>query len=105
MAKPIMAAFNQRAVPTIACINLATVPLGVDFDALIPALQKFLDDCFVPVWGSPAKLVKANKPLDGAAELKQFSVDTGGAPQRVGPAHAADQITDFCCDLRSTQAA
>ena len=52
--KIIMAAFNQGAVPTIACINSATVDLGVDFDKLISALQKFLDDCFVPIWGGAA---------------------------------------------------
>ena len=46
---PILAAFNQGAVPTIACINKATVDMGVDFDALVPALQKFLDECFVPI--------------------------------------------------------
>ena len=64
--KIVMAAFNQGAVPTIACVNNATVDLGVDFDKLIPALQKFLDECFVPIWGTPAKLVKATKPLSDA---------------------------------------
>src|SRR6266851_8579246 len=33
------------------------------------------------------------------AELQQFPVDAGRPPQRVGFAHAADQITDFCADL------
>jgi hypothetical protein len=64
--KVVMAAFDQGAVPTIACINQATVDIGVDFDKLITTLQKFLDDCFVPVWGTPAKLVKATQPLAGA---------------------------------------
>jgi hypothetical protein len=64
--KVVMAAFNQGAAPTIACINKATVDLGVDFDKLIPALQRFLDECFVPIWGTPAKLVKATKPSSGA---------------------------------------
>jgi hypothetical protein len=49
--------------PTIACVNKATTPLEVDFDKLITALQKFLDDYFVPVWRTPAKLVKAKDPL------------------------------------------
>jgi hypothetical protein len=53
-------------VPTIACINIASVELGVDFDKLIRALQKFVDHHFAPVWGTPAKLVKATKPLPGA---------------------------------------
>jgi hypothetical protein len=64
--KIIMAAFDHGQVPKIACVNKATVDLGVDFDRLIPALQKFLDEHFVPVWGTPATLVKATKPLAGA---------------------------------------
>jgi hypothetical protein len=48
--------------PTIVCVNEATVDLGVDFDRLIAALQKFLDKHFVPVWGTPARLVKGKKP-------------------------------------------
>jgi hypothetical protein len=50
----------KRRVPTIACFNRATVPLGVDFDKLIAALQKFVDEHVAPVWGTPAKLVKTN---------------------------------------------
>jgi hypothetical protein len=53
-------------VPTIACINKATVDLGVDFDALIAALQKYVDEHFAPVWGTPAKLVQATKPIPKA---------------------------------------
>jgi len=29
-------------IPTIACINAATVDLGVDFDSLISALQEYV---------------------------------------------------------------
>jgi len=50
--------FSKRDVPTIACFNRATVPLGVDFDDLIAALQVFVDRHVAPVWGTPAKLVK-----------------------------------------------
>jgi hypothetical protein len=60
---------NRVGVRRIACINAATVELGVDFDKLISALQKFLDKCFVPVWGTPATLVKARRPLRGAWTL------------------------------------
>jgi hypothetical protein len=56
-------------VPTIACVNKATIPLEVDFDELIKALQIYLDDCFVPVWSTPAKLVKAKDPLPDAWTL------------------------------------
>jgi hypothetical protein len=52
------AAFNQGDFPTIALVNEATVDLGVNFEALLAALQKFLDRDFVPVWGYPAKLIQ-----------------------------------------------
>ena len=80
--KIVMAAFNQGAVPTIAFINKATVDLGVDFDKLIPALQKFLDECFVPIWGTPAKLVKTTKPLSGAWTI--VFLDDADAEQALG---------------------
>lgn len=60
------AVFNRAKAPTIACINLAQTPLGVDLGRLIRALQKFVDDHFAPVWGTPAKLVKATHPPRGA---------------------------------------
>jgi hypothetical protein len=56
---------SRGHVPTIVCVNNATVSLGVDFDSLIAALQKFLDQHFVPVWQTPAKLVKAKSPRRG----------------------------------------
>src|SRR5437868_3855046 len=37
-------AFNQGETPTIACFNKATTPLGVDLDALISAMQSFVDN-------------------------------------------------------------
>jgi hypothetical protein len=40
---------------------------------------------------------------DFDAKLEQFPVDAGRAPQRVGLALAADQITDFCTDLGSSR--
>jgi len=60
---------NRGSVPKIACINASTVDLGVDFDKLIAALQQFLDECFVPIWRTPAKLVKATRPLHSAWTL------------------------------------
>ena len=64
--KQIFAAFNQGAVPQIACVNKATVNLGVTFKKLVSAMQKFMDQCFVPVWGAPAKLVAAKSVPAGA---------------------------------------
>jgi hypothetical protein len=80
--RPVMAAFNQGAVPTIACFNKATVPLGVDFDKLIAALQKFLDTCFVPVWGTPAKLIKTAKEQNGAWSIA--FLDDADSPGALG---------------------
>lgn len=67
MAKPqkFHTTFVRSAVPTITFINRAKIPLGVDFDKLIGALDTFLKDCFVPVWGTPAKLMKATKEKPG----------------------------------------
>ncbi len=56
--KPTFGAFNQGVIPKIACFNQATVPLGVDFDKLISAMQKYIDKYVAPVWGTPAVLVK-----------------------------------------------
>ena len=41
----------------------------MDFDRLIAALQKFVDEHFVPVWGTRAKLVKAKCPRAGTWTL------------------------------------
>ena len=67
----IAAAFDRGQIPTIACFNRATVPLGVgvDFDRLVATLQQFLDEIFVPVWGTPARLVKTTGFRKGAWAL------------------------------------
>ena len=59
-------AFNQGDVPKIVCINLATVPLGVDFGKLIAAMQKYVDDHVAPVWATPARLVRGTDFVKGA---------------------------------------
>ena len=67
MAKrPTFAAFNQGEFPTIACFNRAATPLGVNFDALIAAMQAYVDKYVAPVWGTPAKLVKTTDFKKGA---------------------------------------
>src|SRR5579862_3281661 len=57
---------SPTPVPTIACFNCAATPLGVDFDALIAAMQAFLDRHFAPVWATPAKLVRTRGFRRGA---------------------------------------
>lgn len=64
--KIVFGAFNQGVIPTIACFNQATVPLGVDFDELIAAMQQYVDKYVAPVWGTPAKLVKTTDFQAGA---------------------------------------
>jgi len=61
-SKPTFGAFNQGAMPTIACFidKTTTTPLGVNLDDLIAAMQVYVDKHVVPVWGTPAKLVKSN---------------------------------------------
>ena len=68
-------------IPTIACINKATIPLGVDFDSLISALQRYVDDHLAPVWGTPAKLVKTTKLRQDAWTL--LFVDTANAMRKI----------------------
>ena len=60
---------TQAECPTIACFNKAVTPLGVDFDALIAALQVYVDKHVAPVWGTPAKLVKTRGFRKGAWAL------------------------------------
>lgn len=57
-AKPTFGAFNQGQVPTIACFSKASVALGVNFDALIAAMQVYVNQHVAPIWGTPAKLIK-----------------------------------------------
>jgi hypothetical protein len=63
---PTFGAFNQGELPKIACFNKATVALGVNFDALIAAMQVFVDRHVAPVWGTPAKLIKSKGFVKGA---------------------------------------
>src|SRR5438552_12814507 len=64
--RTIFGAFNQGGVPTIACFNKATVGLGVDLDALIAAMQIFVDRHVAPVWGTPARLIRSRGFVKGA---------------------------------------
>ncbi|HUL41508.1 MAG TPA: hypothetical protein VLV32_06365 [Burkholderiales bacterium] len=66
MTRPTFGAFNQGEIPKIACFNKATIALGVSFDALIAAMQVFVDKHVVPVWGTPAKLIKSKGFVKGA---------------------------------------
>lgn len=64
--KNIFASFDKGQIPTIVCVNQAKTPLGVNFDALIVALQKYITQFIVPVWGTPAILVKGKTVSKGS---------------------------------------
>lgn len=57
--------FKQGKFPTIAFVNLATEPLGIDLRKLVAALDKQMQRDFVPVWGYPARLYATEKPKRG----------------------------------------
>jgi hypothetical protein len=60
MPNPVFGAFDKGQTPTIACFNNATTSLGLDLDKFVVALQDFVNQCVVPVWGTPANLVRSS---------------------------------------------
>jgi len=71
---------GQGGPVTIACINKATVDLGVPFTKLTTVLQKCFDEFFLPVWGYPVKLYNAKIPQPSDWQLIYFDdADTAGA--------------------------
>jgi hypothetical protein len=69
MSAPKFAAFDQGQIPDIAVFNKAEDPLNLDLDKLVVALQKFVTECVVPVWGTPARLAKTKGFKKGAWAL------------------------------------
>jgi hypothetical protein len=76
------AAFNQGQFPTIAFVNLAKTPLGVDLTKLVAALSKQLQRDFVPIWGYPAKLYVTKKAKPG--EWQVVFLDDADAADALG---------------------
>jgi len=64
-SQPASRAFNQGGTPRIAVFNKALTPLGVDLDKLIAAMQVYIDRFIVPVWNTPATLVKSSDFMPG----------------------------------------
>jgi hypothetical protein len=58
--QPKFAAFDQGQIPKIAVFNQAETKLGLDLDTFVDALQSFVTDHVVPVWGTPARLVRTS---------------------------------------------
>ena len=61
--------FDRGQIPTIACFNAATISPGFELERLVATLQKFVDELFVPVWGTPARLVQTRGFEKGAWAL------------------------------------
>lgn len=71
---------GQGGPVTIACINHATVDLGVPLANLTTALQKCYDQHFLPVWGYPVKLYIATEPKPSDWQFLYFdNADQAGA--------------------------
>jgi hypothetical protein len=71
---------GQGGPVSIACVNKATVDLGVPLAKLTPALQHCFDQYFLPVWGYPVKLYDTQTPRPTDWQLIYFDdADTAGA--------------------------
>jgi hypothetical protein len=66
--------------PTMAVINKSTVPMGVDFDKLIAAMQEYLTMHVAPVWGNSVTLAKASDFIKGSWAMVFYDdADVAGA--------------------------
>jgi hypothetical protein len=71
---------GQGGAVSVACINKATVSLGVPFDKLTATLQKCYDLYFLPVWGYPLKLYITKTPKRSDWQFVYFdNADAAGA--------------------------
>jgi hypothetical protein len=70
--------FDSGISPKIAVVNQATVPLGVDLDALIAALNTYVQTYVSPVWGVSATLMRSNKVASKAWNM--IFLDDADAP-------------------------
>jgi len=98
--KPTFAAFNQGVIPTIACFNKATVALGVDLDALIAAMQDYIVKSIVPVWGTPANLVKTTDFQPGAWAI--VFLDNADQPGALASHELVEMLVDPATNMMTT---
>src|ERR1700681_800252 len=73
---------GQGGSVSIACMNKATVDLGVPFDKLTATLQTCFDDHFLPVWGYPVTLYNTTTPKPSDWQLVYF--DTADVANALG---------------------
>jgi hypothetical protein len=71
---------GQGGLVTIACVNKATVDLGIPLGKLTATLQKCFDQHFLPVWGYPVRLYNTDTPKASDWQFIYFDdADTAGA--------------------------
>jgi len=71
---------GQGGAVTVACVNKAKTPLGVDFGKLTATLQKCYDQYFLPIWGYPLTLYNTANPKPSDWQFIYFDdADTAGA--------------------------
>jgi len=75
--------FDQGQTPTIACVNKASVPLGVDWAKLVAALDSYAKT-FATVWGTPCSVVDAGTGDIPAGNWALVFLDTADAPGALG---------------------
>ena len=81
----IPAEFDQGQVPSIACVNVATTNLGVDWDGLIEALKKYVAVHFAPIWGTPAEIIDArNEHRIPSGSWGMLFLDDADEPNALG---------------------
>ena len=88
--------------------ELQEIAHEVDWNLEIGAVTRRCYETGAPGGGDPGppRHPSSDRGLaDLDAKLEQFPVDAGRPPQRVGPAHTADQSTDFCVGLGSSRTA
>jgi hypothetical protein len=75
-----LASFGTGERPTVACVNEAKTALGIDFSALVDALQSFVDQYFAPIWGTPCQVTQEAQIPKGAWGLRFLDdADQAGA--------------------------
>lgn len=62
----VTAQFDRGQKPVITVVNEAKTPWGVAQNALVAALQKYVDERFAPVWGVPATLLSGSAVKKGS---------------------------------------
>jgi hypothetical protein len=82
-----------RAPEQVCLYQSSTLPLGVDPNSLVRALQAYVDDFLAPVWGVSAELRWTDAPVPGAMNVA-FVDDTDDANTIAYHEDATDKSPD-----------